>query len=242
MNNEQNKEAIIIRFTDQTLRCSNCNQLLHEEQKICPNCNSALTSEQKINKLDETKDIYYKGYSSFLNINDKQTVFQRKNLSGFFILLFVLFLSFSIASVLNDVISPKLTKVIGWFNSNSQSSENYAQGDYYHSEVPLGDDSIEAYSYGFKINQMFFQGKESDYNLAAIKDFFTQNNIGYINLHYTDSGYYTADLTDYEETTREEYEAQTAALDDMFISWCESYTKACDIEYYSIQGSYHYFK
>lgn len=180
-------------YSDGSIRCGNCEQLLARSQTVCPGCKERITEYAKFNDLYRIDKAEKQRTEHFRRENTKLSM-RKSFYTAFSIIVVAVVLLFRY--------------VLPLFNGYEIHTENPSYGD----EIISG-------GYSYRLSQIFFKCEKSDMNEAAIKAFFIKYDIEYDNLYYTGSGYYTADLTGYRATTQAKVESQSEEIQGYFMDF-----------------------
>lgn len=217
------KYAKIQIYADGITRCENCGQRISDECTKCPAC-KVYFNQIEINKH---KDVY-----STQGTDQMELKVHKKNKLLAFILVLItccalIYIGRGYMPDINEIIKD---------NDNAVTSI-FLKDNYRHTESPVSKGVSDVGGFSYRINQIFFETEQNINTEEAIKRFFKESSIIYENLYYTETGYYTADLTGYKETTKEEYEKQSDTILEQFGNWSSDLGDLRIIRCY-VQGSY----
>ena len=217
------KYAKIQIYTDGIRRCGNCGQRISNECTKCPACKVYFNQIE----MNKQKDAYSTQGKDQVELKGHK----KKKLLAFILVLIIccalIYISRGYMPDINEFIKDNDNAVTSIF----QKSNNR------HTESPVGEETSDIGGFSYRINQIFFETKQNIKTEEAIRQFFKDTNIIFENLYYTDSGYYTADLTGYKETTKEEYEKQSDTILEQFSNWSSDFGDLRITRCY-VQGSY----
>ena len=187
------------RFPNGRIRCTNCEQLLSEIQKICPNCKSEIigyVKESENFRSDRAEEIAVKAGKK------KAKAIDSVGVKGVIVGLLIV----AVFAIVKYFVLPKtsLSYVL-----------NYEQ----HTEAPTTQKIPEKGGYSYQITQFFIETQESDEAEHEISRMLTESGIDFENLYYTKEGYYTADLIGYGPYTYSTYKEKEEGLMEELVSW-----------------------
>lgn len=197
--------AKILIYADGVRRCGKCGQRIIDESTKCPVCKIYFDQIEKNKK----KDVY-----STLGTDQTELKVYKKNRLLVFIMVLIICCFFI---YIGRRYMPEINETFN--ENNNEVTSIFKDFNNRHTESPMGAGVSDVGGFSYRINQIFFETEQNNNTEEAIKQFFKDSNIIYENLYYTESGYYTADLTGYKETTKVECEKQCDIILEQFGNW-----------------------
>lgn len=215
-------DAIV--FPNGNIRCSNCEQMLSKNQRICPACKKTINRLIDINEVKQhSKSKESDFFKTISSIKTFLLAVCHFVLTVFKIIFFVILggLTIILISVLINLLE-------------GETKTNQIPNNTLHYETPVEQTTDHVLGYDYQITQLFFECDKDTKSEAQITSFLEENLIEYKNLHYTESGYYTMDLTGYTPASKESYKEEEQRLLGLY----EEYPWTVNIKKFHVTGQY----
>ena len=192
-------QAII--YSDGTIRCEKCEQLLKKGQLDCPSCNNHISHYSRVGnayRKNVPRKVLYGADFSKKRKNPKEV-------------LGIIVCFFAIVIFCGRFLIPQMSKL----------NKNQVAIPQRHTDAPLGHDEYVGTGFDYHITQVFLESELNDATAKEMQLMLNECNINYSNFRYTDEGYYSADLQGYGPYDKDEFETRVDQMQDMFRQWIE---------------------